>query len=264
MAAEDSFRAGNLAQALAELQASIRKNPADPKLRVFLTQLLMLTGDWKRAHAQLQTLAEIDASAIPMARTYQTLIQCELFREQVFSGERSPLLFGEPAPWLAMLVQALSVLSAGHTAQAAQLREQALESAPATAGTINGTPFEWIADADSRLGPVLEAFIKGNYYWVPFAAIGKIVVEPPSDARDMAFLPATFTWSNGGEAVGFIPTRYSGSQASDDDALRMARKSVWQQLDDATYIGSGQRVLSTDSTEIGLLELRELSMTAAG
>jgi type VI secretion system protein ImpE len=262
MAAADSFRAGNLTQALAELQAEVRKNPADPKLRVFLTQLLMLCGDWARANAQLKTLAEIDASAIPMARTYQTLVQCELFREQVFAGERSPLMLGEPEPWLAMLVQALSVQAAGHVAKASALRAQALEAAPTVPGTLNGTAFEWIADADSRLGPVLEACIKGNYYWVPFTAIGKIMVEPPSDARDMVFLPATFTWSNGGEAVGFIPTRYNGSHASSDEGVRMARKSTWQQLDDSTYIGSGQRVLSTDATEIGVLDLRELVMGA--
>jgi type VI secretion system protein ImpE len=262
VAAEDSFRAGDLGQALKDLQADIRKNPADPRLRVFLSQLLLLAGDWKRAHAQLQTLCELDAGAIPMVRTYQTLVQCEVFREQVFAGERSPLMLGEPEPWLGMMVQALAMSAAGHVAQAAALRAQALESAPVTAGTLNGTAFEWIADADSRLGPVLEVVVKGHYYWVPFTAIGRILVEPPSDARDMVFLPATFTWSNGGEAVGFIPTRYNGSHASSDDGVRMARKSTWQQLDESTYIGSGQRVLSTDAMEIGVLDLRELVMGA--
>jgi type VI secretion system protein ImpE len=260
--AEESFRAGKLAQALAELQAEVRKNPSDPKLRIFLSQLLMVGGDWKRAHAQLETLNQLDAGAIPMTRTYQNLVQCELFREQVFAGAHSPLLLGEPEPWLAMLVQSLKALAAGHVAQAAQLRAQALEVAPAAAGTLNGTAFEWVADADSRLGPVLEVFMKGNYYWIPFTSISKLVTEPPVDARDMVFTAATFTWSNGGEAVGFIPTRYPDSHASDDDAVRMARSTVWQQLDESTWVGSGQKVLCTDAAETGILDVRELSLAA--
>lgn len=263
MAAEDSFRAGQLARALAELQAEIRRKPADPALRVFLAQLLMICGDWKRALAQLDTLAQLDASAIPMARTYQTLVQGELFREQVFSGARSPLMLGEPEPWLGLLVQSLALLAAGRTADAAGLRAQALEDAPPSAGTFNGDAFEWVADADSRLGPVVELFMKGNYYWVPFASIGKIVVEPPSDARDAVFLPATFTWTNGGEAIGFIPARYPGTHASDDDAIRLSRRTTWQQLDESTWLGSGQKVLCTEASEHGLLDLRELSLAGA-
>ena len=38
-------------------------------------------------------------------------------------------------------------------------------------GSLNGQPFEWVADADSRLGPVMEAIINGRYYWVPFARL---------------------------------------------------------------------------------------------
>lgn len=263
MAAEESFRAGRLAQALAELQPEIRKSPSDPALRVFLAQLLMVCGDWKRALAQLDTLAQLDASAIPMARTYQTLVQGELFREQVFAGTRSALLLGEPQPWLGLLVQSLTVLAAGRTVEAAALRAQALEDAPASTGTLNGDAFEWVADADSRLGPVVELFMKGNYYWVPFASITKIIVEPPTDARDTVFLPATFTWTNGGEAIGFIPARYPGSHASDDDAIRLSRRTTWQQLDEATWLGSGQKLLCTEARETGILDLRELSLAAS-
>ena len=35
------------------------------------------------------------------------------------------------------------------------------------AAPIDGKAFAWMADADMRLGPVLEAVINGRYYWVP-------------------------------------------------------------------------------------------------
>ena len=42
------------------------------------------------------------------------------------------------------------LLAAGHTQDAATLRDQAFDQVPATAGTIDGQEFEWIADADPR------------------------------------------------------------------------------------------------------------------
>ena len=62
------------------------------------------------------------------------------------------------------------------------------------------TTFAWIADADPRLGPVLEVFVNGNYMWVPFARVHAMQFDPPADLRDQVWMPARFTWSNGGEA----------------------------------------------------------------
>lgn len=256
--ADFSFRAGELDQSLNALQGEVRKNPADARLRVFLAQLLMIKGDWERAYNQLKVLAELDAAAIPMARTYQSAIQCERLRAEVFAGKRSPLLFGSPEPWLAMLIQALTLLGEGHVPQAAELRAQALELAPIVSGTLNGEAFEWICDADSRLGPVLEVLLNGKYYWVPWQHIQKLTMEQPADARDFVFMPAQFVWTNGGEAVGLIPACYPGSHAHADDLIKLARKTVWEQLDENTFIGAGQRVISTDAAETGLLDVREI------
>ena len=39
-------------------------------------------------------------------------------------------------------------------------------------------------DADMWLGPVLEAFVNGKYYWVPYARLSHIKLDPPQDLRD--------------------------------------------------------------------------------
>ena len=54
MSAEENVRAGRLEQALADLQSEIRKRPGDGKLRVFLFQLLAVTGQRERAFDQLE------------------------------------------------------------------------------------------------------------------------------------------------------------------------------------------------------------------
>jgi type VI secretion system protein ImpE len=256
--AEESFRQGNLAECLQALQGEVRRRPEDTKLRIFLVQVLMLLGQWERALNQLGVLQELDAAALPMVHSYGPAIQCERLRAGVFRGERGPLLFGEPEPWIAQMIQALGLHAQGRVADAAAVRAGALEAAPATPGTINGTPFEWLMDGDSRLGPLLEAHLQGGYYWIPLHRVSQIRIEAPEDIRDLVWVPAQFLWANGGEAVGLIPTRYPGSEVSEDSAIRLARKTDWIAAGDNEATGLGQRMLVSSDAEFPLLEVRTI------
>jgi type VI secretion system protein ImpE len=211
---------------------------------------------------QLQVIGELDAGALAMVHAYRSAIQCERLRAEVFAGRRSPLIFGEPEPWMALLIQALS-LDGTQPAQAAALRSQAMETADSTPGAANGKPFDWIADADSRLGPVFEVLLNGAYYWVPVNRVARIQIESPADIRDFVWLPATFQWSNGGEAVGMIPVRYPGSESSADSLVKLARKTEWQPLSGEHFAGMGQRILTTGDDEYGLLDLREIKLSVS-
>jgi type VI secretion system protein ImpE len=203
--------------------------------------------------------AELDASALAMAQMYREAIQCEPLRAQVFAGKRAPLVFGEPDEWLALLVESLLTAADGSAAAAAraqELRRQAFEAAPATAGVLDGEPFEWIADGDMRLGPVCEAVINGRYYWVPFARLSRITVEAPTDLRDVVWLPAHLELANGGEAVAVIPTRYPGSETSSDPRVRLARRTEWHEAAPEVFHGLGQRQWTTDAGEKALMDVR--------
>ena len=96
-----------------------------------------------------------------------------------------------------------------------------------------------------------------------FHRIAAIQFEPPADLRDMVWLPAQFTWANGGEAVGFIPTRYSGTETAEDSALRLSRKTEWTPIGSEAFAGRGQRVLATSADEVPLLQVRELRLTGS-
>ena len=258
--AEECLRAGDLGEALKSLQEEIRKNPAKPELRVFLFQLLSLLGDWDRAMTQLNVAAEMDVDCKLMAQACRPALQCEAFRESVFAGEKTPLIFGDPAEWVVQLAQVPALLAKGQGQAAADLRDRAFEAAPASSGTLDGHEFEWIADADARLGPLLEVILEGRYYWVPFAAIRSITLDKPVDLRDVVWMPAQFTWTNQGNSVGFIPGRYAGSAASEDSAVKMARTTAWQDKGNGFFCGLGQRVLATDQGEYPLLEVRKITL----
>jgi type VI secretion system protein ImpE len=256
--AERAVRDGDAEAALRALQAQIRQKPEDARLRVFLFQLLSVLGQWERALAQLNVAAELDAKALAMAQMYREAIHCELLRADVFAGKRSPVIFGEPAEWLAMLIESLLVRDTSRAGEAQTLRERAFEAAPTTAGTIDGSAFEWIADADMRLGPVCEAVINGRYYWVPFDRLARIDVDEPADLRDAVWMAAHFQFTNGGEMVGVIPTRYPGSESAEDPLVRLARKTVWNEQAPEVFVGFGQRVLTTDTGEHALMDVRSI------
>jgi len=245
MLAEQSLREGRVTEALAELQDLVRKTPDNAEYRVFLFQLLCVLGEWERARNQLKVLGELEAGSLPLVHVYGTAITCELLRRDVFAGARTPLLLGEPLPWVALLIQALSESAHGRTAEAGALRAEALEKATAVAGEIDGHDFDC------------------RYYWVPFERIRSIRLEAPSDLRDVVWMPAKLGLANGGEASALIPARYPGSEADGDSMIRLGRKTEWDEVAPDTFHGRGQRMFATAGGEYALLSVRHIELGGA-
>lgn len=264
MLAEESLREGWLDESLAQVQAEVRRDPSNAKSRVFLFQLLAVLGQWDRAMAQLNLIGDLDAGALAMVHVYREAIRCEVCRSEIFAGMRSPMIFGETEEWIDRMIEAARHSGQGEYARAQRLREQAFDVAPVTSGTMDGEPFEWIADADTRLGPILEAVVSDRYYWIPFDRIREIRIEPPADLRDLVWMPAFLRLSNSGEAVAaLIPTRYPDSHASENPRIVLARKTVWIEQETDVHIGMGQRMLATNVAEYPLMDTRTISLEAS-
>jgi type VI secretion system protein ImpE len=260
MLAEDCLKAGDIGHSLRQLRDEVRKRPADAKIRVFLFQLLVILGRWDSALNQLSVIGELDAGALAMVHTYRDAVRCEVLREKVFAGQSSPLVFGDPQRWVALMIEALRLEARHAYAEAQRLRDEAFAAAPATAGHLNAEPFEWIADADPRLGPMLEVVLEARYCWVPWMHVSALRLTEPEDLRDLVWMPGEFTWSNGGTAVGLVPTRYVGSALAADDRIRLARRTEWQEPSPGSYHGLGQRMFATDRGEYPLLEVRQIEL----
>lgn len=263
MAVEELIKAGRLQEAWQELAGMIRAEPGRADLRRSAFRLLAVRGDWKRAAEQLEVAARAaQGPAAMLDRVQRRLLECEALRREVFAGTRTPVVLGEPAPWVALLVQALVPAAAGRWAEARVLRERALAEAPASPGTLDGTPFAWIADADSRLGPVLEAVVDGGYCWVPFMRLRSLSVDPPQGLGDLVWATARLVLAGGGEVGAAIPVRYPGSETA-GDACALARRTEWVDRGEGCWTGLGQRLLSTDAGDRPLLEVRSLVLAEA-
>jgi type VI secretion system protein ImpE len=264
MKAQDLFDAGQVEEALKSLQDEVRQRPGDLDLRVFLFELLAVAGQWERALTQLDVLTSMEPKAVAFARLYQPVVRAEILRAQIAAGGAAPVIFGEPEPWMAEALHGNALLAKGQASPAGQVLQAALNSSPKTKGSINGNACQWVADADLRFGPFLEAVIDGRFFWVPFFRIHKLGTEPPKHIHELLWLPASFTWTNGGEAVGFVFTRYPGTEKEADNELKLNRKTDWRALEGGLALGLGQRLIASDREDYPVLDLRQLEMEGAG
>ncbi|HEY1082323.1 MAG TPA: type VI secretion system accessory protein TagJ [Prosthecobacter sp.] len=260
---QQQLKGGSVTAAIAATKAAIRKAPTDPELRFMLFQTLSLAADWEGASNQLVAYSELVGRQSPLPVVFNDVIRAEVRRKHVFLGEEAPTIFGEPPEWVSYLVQSLAKSAKGNYADAIRLRAEALELAPAVSGSINGQPFEWLMDGDSRLGTLIEAIFNGQYYWVPQARVRSITLEEPTHVRDAVWTAAELALENGARISAFIPTRYPGAAGWKSELQKLSRETDWESPAEGFYIGTGQRVLMTDSGEFPLLDIRQIEFNAA-
>ena len=232
MTARELYHAGQLGAAIQALGAELRDNPMDARRRTFLFELLCFAGEYDRAVKHLDVLASSGPDAATGALLYRAALNADQMRSDLFSKRDYPEIH---------------------------------EAAPVS-GTLNGTPFEAIEDADPRIGPRLEIYAAGQCMWLPLAHIASIEIEAPKRLRDLLWIPAlvrtgpAFKGTELGEVL--LPVLCPLSFRHADDAVRLGRTTVWEEQEAGDSIPFGQKMLLVDGEDFPLLELRHLEITA--
>nr|WP_322015269.1 type VI secretion system accessory protein TagJ [Paraburkholderia sp. J12] len=235
----------------------VRRHPSNVRERWLLFELLCLGGEWERALRQLQTWATLEPEGTARAQLYRGLIQSEVFRTEVFAGRRMPDSIDPLPTWANSLVRANMKLGEGDIAVADELRNVSFNDAPATRGeSTQMGAFEWLTDSDSRLGPVCELAVAGGYRWVPFEAIRSLTLGPVTALTDLLWRSTVVGLRNATVLRGYMPVRYPGSE-SGPHAIKLARKTTWQDVGETNVIALGQKTWTTDQGDFGLLEIGE-------
>lgn len=258
----DYLSGNSLTDVVSQVEQEIKKQPAAIEKRFFLFQLLAVLGDWQRALQQLQTCVKLDKALAPTAHVYGDLVRTETTRAKVFAGEHAPHFLQEPSQWCGGMVQALSLQTQGHIADADAARSDALGQAPECAGHLTTKEgehsFDWLVDADSRLGPILEVIVSGQYMWLPLDQVQSIEVSHPHDLRDLVWTIAEITLKGGDTLSAFIPARYPGSETGEDN-IRLSRLTTWQEVGETGTFGLGQRMWMTDQMDVALFDCRKIT-----
>ena len=101
--------------------------------------------------------------------------------------------------------------------------------------------------------------MEGKYGLVPFEAVTELSLDGVRDLRDLVWMPARLTLKTGQSGHVFLPVRYPGAAADADAAIKLARKTEWDDGGDLGNRGRGQRVFDAGDAEIAILELRRLT-----
>jgi type VI secretion system protein ImpE len=257
MDAEALLKSGDVAGARSALATLLRREPGNAQARQFFWQLIALAGEWEKAGTQLRALSAAEPKAMMLASVYNQALAAMLVRDAVFAGkERLESLVGTE-PWVEALLDGANAANM-RAADADERITAALDMAPANPGRLNDQPFAWIADADRRFGPMLEVIIGDRYGVVPFAAVSRIKASEPVDLRDMVWLPVDLELRSGQTSAALTPVTYPGTGASGRGPLMLGRATEWIDAG-GIELGIGQRLLSTDEADFGILDVRSLT-----
>jgi type VI secretion system protein ImpE len=253
-----------LSARLTQIEAQIRARPAAATHRWALFQLLCVMGDWARAVQQLQVYAQLDPQQGPAAQACRDFIRAERWRAQVLTGRERPGFVFDTPSWVEGLLEALRLVAARQLDAADLVRERALDQAPLvparSADPDADLHVDWIADSDSRLGPVCEVITAGHYRWLPFSDIAAWRIERPAILLDLVWAPCTLTLTDGSAVPGFMSARYPGSEncqgdSSEHDAIRLGRSTRWRETGRTGIIALGQKTWTTSQGDLGIFEL---------
>ncbi len=258
MDAQGLLRSGDVAGARAMLAEELRRTPGDARARQFFWQLIAVAGEWDKAATQLRALAAADPKAMMMANVFGQALGAMKARDAVFAGKEKPVSLVGSEPWVEGLLDALRATTMV-APDAAAKSEAALAAAPATPGSLDGKAFEWIADADTRFGPMLEVIVGDAYGFIPFAACKRLKAKEPEDLRDFVFHAVEIELRSGQTSLGLVPVVYPGTQAHGKPLLNLARATEWIDTGGGE-VGIGQRLLTTDADDIEFLALRDLRL----
>ncbi len=226
---------------------------------MFLFQLLALMGEWDKADMQLRTLASLSPGARMLADAYGAAIAAERLRASAFAGQQDFPVLLRGGDWIDPLAHSLRLRAVGEIAAADAARIAAFDAVPDMPGTADDVRFEWIADADSRFGPALEAIIQGQWGLIGLDAVEAIESAGARDLRDLVWYPVKIRPRSGGTIAAMLPVRYPGSEISPDRSETLARVTNWRDQGSGAC-GSGQRLLALSSGEaLPLLSLRALA-----
>lgn len=252
--ADELLQKGDLDGARRVLVEAVRNRPSDVPARLFLFQLLAVTGDWTKARTQLTALAQLSPEAQMLSVVYGQAIEAEAERAAVFAGTATAIIHGG-SDWAGGIAEAIRLDAIGEPAEASAVRDAAFAAAPDTPGTVNDHAIEWIADADPRFGPVVEAIVGGRYGLLPFGAISALAADGPKDLRDLVWYPVEITLKAGPRVAALLPVRYPGSATS--VAAKLARATEWGN----DGLGEGQRIWAgSDGVDHDLLSIRSLQL----
>jgi type VI secretion system protein ImpE len=258
MTVHDLLADGQLADAVALQEAAVAAAPNDFAARRLLIDLLAFAG---RLDDALLHLDHIDSDSPDWPETARGLHR--LFRSErlrTHEGREPTITPDPPAKHATRRWRAVQLLRRARPDEAVRATDAADAISPVICGFLNGREFDGLRDADDRFGSVLEVFRGGEYLWVPWEALRKVVLAPAVVLLDQLYRPAVLTLRDATALDVHLPLVYPASyRAEGDFALGTETDHVCPDNGPTRCIG-GKLLLVGEDDEVPLAECRFLEV----
>ena len=245
--------------------ASIKKSPMDLNLRLSLIQLYILDINWSSALKTTQGYLKLNPTDEQSKTLFLSNIECEIQRHKVFSNIAQAMPYPECSNEIIKFQQSLLHDYFNNTAEQVLadkftkfIDSLAYELTIKIKVSKNNTIYQglWL-DTDMRTACVLELFCQGQYYWLPFADIKRIIFKDNEILTDVIWRRANIELMNGQITAGFVPARYAALENVElSDEIKYSKLTQWQEINGLT-IALGQKVLSNGEEDVSLLDIQE-------
>ncbi|BAI72428.1 SciE type virulence protein [Azospirillum sp. B510] len=256
------FQGGRLDEAIAALNAEIRKKPTDLDRRVFLAELLSFAGNLERADLQLDTIGTQEPQVAVTMALFRQLVRAEQARVQLFADGRLPEFINQPAEHLRLHLEALVALRAGDAAAAVATLARAEELRPPVSGSHDGAAFDDFRDLDDLTGGFFEVYTStGKYFWIATETVELVEFRAPQRPRDLLWRPAHMVVRGGPDGEVYLPAIYGGAPADAEAGLKLGRVTDWSE--DEPVRGTGQRCFLVGEESVPMMQLGTLEFSGA-
>ena len=264
MSAAEDYEAGRLKEALRAATDEVKAKPADVSRRLFLSELLLFSGELDRADKQLDAVSQQDTKQAVGVALLRQLLRAETARRQFYSEGRLPEFLTQPTPELRLRLEASIRVREGNLKEAARLLGEAEAKRPRVQGTLDGQAFDDFRDLDDLTASFLEVLTSnGKYYWIPIESLELVEFLPCTRAHDLFWRGTHMILRGGPDGVVYLPTLYNGSEVSGDEKVRLGRATDWAGGDGSPIRGVGQRMYLAGDRDVSILELKRLEITGA-
>lgn len=247
-----AFDRGDLETAIALATEDVRERPSDAAARLVLCELLAFGADLDRLSDQLDAVVAAEPRYGLSVGVWRRILAGERDRREILEARaRSPR---EVVPWDDATAERWDAWRRGVPSEAAG------SGVVGRAGDAEPSEFR---DLDDAFAAVLEVLLpEGEYGWIPMTALQRVHVQRPQTLRDLVWAPASVTLASGDSRTLCVPTRYFGTEASPDAALRCGRQTVWVESGRGT-VGRGLRCFMLADACASVFELEDVTLGAA-
>jgi type VI secretion system protein ImpE len=250
MTASELLADGRLTEAIDEQLKVVEADPS-PATRLFLFELLILSGHLRIARGELAAITSDEPAWPATRRRFRQLLRA-LRR---WTLRRRPAFLLPPPAHARRRWNAARAGELGDDARGVKWADLADALTPEVRGFVDGREFVGLRDGDDRLASVFEVFVGSRYVWVPFEQVRAVVLPPAAGVIETVYRPAELRLSDGRELNVVLPLVYPMSTEYGDE-YALGEAIDWAGEGNGPACAFGAKVYFVGEEELPLSQVR--------